>query len=114
MSATFTGDWATTNYGLTYTSKGVVSIFAGPVAALASVETGKWVGVFWAMILCDVVAAVLALWWLKLLARRTLANAQQTVARTEASRIRLRHSHAEKTRVRANATHCRELKIYRL
>jgi MFS transporter, OFA family, oxalate/formate antiporter len=79
------GQWATTNYGLTYTSKGVASIFAGPVAALASVETGKWVGVFWAMVLCDVVAAVLALLWLKPLARRTLAKTQEMVAKPDIS-----------------------------
>lgn len=71
--------WATTNYGVTYTSKGVASIFAGPVAALASLATGRWVEVFWAMILCDVVAALLALFWLKPLARRTLARAEQMV-----------------------------------
>jgi OFA family oxalate/formate antiporter-like MFS transporter len=72
--------WATTNYGITYTAKGVASIFAGPVAALASVETGKWVGVFWAMIACDALAALLALFWLKPLARRTLAQAEGMAA----------------------------------
>jgi OFA family oxalate/formate antiporter-like MFS transporter len=72
--------WATTNYGITYTSKGVASIFAGPVAALASVATGRWVEVFWAMILCDVVAALLALFWLKPLARRTLARNEEMVS----------------------------------
>jgi len=64
--------WATTNYGILYTAKGVASIFAGPVAALASVRSGTWVPVFWAMIACDVTAAVLALFWLKPLAERTI------------------------------------------
>jgi len=76
--------WATTNYGITYTSKGVASIFAGPVAALASVETGNWVGVFWAMIACDVIAALLALFWLKRVAARTIAQAEQMAASGEA------------------------------
>jgi len=76
--------WATTNYGITYTSKGVASIFAGPVAALASIETGNWVGVFWAMIACDVIAALLALFWLKRVAARTIAQAEQMAASGEA------------------------------
>jgi OFA family oxalate/formate antiporter-like MFS transporter len=79
-------EWATTNYGITYTAKGVASIFAGPVAALASVATGKWVGVFWAMILCDVIAAALALVWLKPLAGRTIARTQQTILEPEERR----------------------------
>ncbi len=64
--------WATTNYGILYTAKGVASIFAGPVAALASAKTGSWVPVFWAMICCDVVAAFMALLWLKPLADRAI------------------------------------------
>jgi MFS transporter, OFA family, oxalate/formate antiporter len=64
--------WATTNYGILYTAKGVASIFAGPVAALASAKTGSWVPVFWAMIGCDLLAASLALVWLKPLAETTI------------------------------------------
>jgi OFA family oxalate/formate antiporter-like MFS transporter len=64
--------WATTNYGVAYTAKGVASIFAGPVAALASAKSGTWVPVFWAMIACDVTAAFLALLWLKPLADKTV------------------------------------------
>ena len=66
--------WATTNYGIVYTSKGLASIFAGPIAALASVHTGNWVGVFWVMIACDITAALLALLWLKPVARRLIAQ----------------------------------------
>lgn len=73
----FGEQWATTNYGIVYTSKGVAAIFAGPIAALASVHTGNWVGVFWVMIACDVTAAILALIWLKPLARRTMARAEE-------------------------------------
>ncbi len=68
--------WATTNYGVVYTAKGLASIFAGPVAALASAKTGSWVQVFWAMIFCDLTAGFLALLWLKPLAARTIAKAQ--------------------------------------
>jgi OFA family oxalate/formate antiporter-like MFS transporter len=68
--------WATTNYGILYTAKGLASIFAGPVAALASTRTGSWVPVFWAMIACDLVAACMALVWLKPVAARMIARAQ--------------------------------------
>ncbi len=68
--------WATTNYGIVYTAKGVASIFAGPVAALASAKTGSWVPVFWVMIACDVAAAFMALFWLKPLAARTVERAE--------------------------------------
>jgi len=64
--------WATTNYGIVYTAKGIASIFAGPVAALASAKTGSWVTIFWIMIACDVMAAFMALLWLKPLAKRTV------------------------------------------
>jgi OFA family oxalate/formate antiporter-like MFS transporter len=69
--------WATTNYGIVYTSKGLASIFAGPVAALASVKTGSWVQVFYAMVACDVLAALLALFWLKPVAKRTFEKAEK-------------------------------------
>jgi MFS transporter, OFA family, oxalate/formate antiporter len=72
--------WATTNYGVVYTGKGLASIFAGPVAALASTKTGSWVGVFWAMIACSVIAALMALFWLKPAAARTIAQAHAAVA----------------------------------
>jgi OFA family oxalate/formate antiporter-like MFS transporter len=68
--------WATTNYGIVYTSKGLASIFAGPVAALASVKTGSWIQVFYVMVGCDVLAALLALFWLKPVAKRTFLKAQ--------------------------------------
>ena len=80
----FGRQWATTNYGITYTAKGLAAIFAGPVAALASVETGNWIGVFWAMIACDVIAALLALFWLKPVAARTIARAEHMAAAGEA------------------------------
>jgi len=68
--------WATTNYGIVYTSKGTASIFSAPVAAYVMMKTGSWIPVFYVMIACDVVAAFIALFWLKPLAARTIASAE--------------------------------------
>jgi OFA family oxalate/formate antiporter-like MFS transporter len=56
---------ATTNYGIQYTAKGVGSILAGPGAALLMSAAGSWVPVFWAAVVCNVIAAGLAVVWLK-------------------------------------------------
>lgn len=56
---------ATTNYGIQYTAKGVGSILAGPGAALLMAATGSWIPVFWGAVTCNVIAAGLALLWLK-------------------------------------------------
>ncbi|HXW16128.1 MAG TPA: oxalate/formate MFS antiporter [Terriglobia bacterium] len=71
--------WATTNYGVVYTSKGTASIFSAPVAAFVMYKTGSWVPVFYVMIACDVIAALMALFWLKPLATRTLTQGQLVV-----------------------------------
>src|SRR5581483_3516713 len=68
----FGAKWATTNFGVVLTGAGVASIFAGPIAAMASVKSGNWTSVFWAMIACDIISALLALVWLKPIARRML------------------------------------------
>jgi OFA family oxalate/formate antiporter-like MFS transporter len=68
--------WATTNYGIVYTSKGTASIFAAPVAAFVMLKTGSWVPVFYVMIACDIIAAFMALLWLKPVAARTIAVAE--------------------------------------
>jgi MFS transporter, OFA family, oxalate/formate antiporter len=68
--------WATTNYGVVYTAKGLASLFAGPGAAWLFTRTGSWQRVFWAMIVCDVMAALMALFWLKPVAARTIAQAE--------------------------------------
>jgi len=65
--------YATTNYGVLYTSKGMAAIFAGPVAALtASQFSGNWVPVFLIMAACAGTGATLTLVWLKPAAQRTL------------------------------------------
>jgi len=64
--------WATTNYGIVYTAKGLATMIAAPGAAWLFEKTGSWTKVFWAMIICDVVAALMALLWLKPLAARSV------------------------------------------
>jgi len=68
--------WATTNFGVVLTGAGVASIFAGPIAAMASVKNGNWTSIFWTMIVCDILSAVMALLWLKPLAARTFGRAR--------------------------------------
>ncbi|MGB8770073.1 MAG: oxalate/formate MFS antiporter [Candidatus Korobacteraceae bacterium] len=83
--------WATTNYGVVYTAKGLAAAFAGPGAAWIFAKTGSWTKVFWAMIICDLAAAFMALLWLKPLAARVVRESergQHVSALPEAERIR--------------------------
>lgn len=80
--------WATTNYGIVYTSKGTASIFSAPIAAYVMMKTGSWVPVFYVMIACDIVAAFMALLWLKPVAARTLAAAE-ALERADAAKVKL-------------------------
>jgi MFS transporter, OFA family, oxalate/formate antiporter len=73
--------WATTNYGIVYTAKGTAALFAAPGAAWLFSRTGSWTKVFWIMIACDVIAALLALFWLKPVARRTIRQTEANVSR---------------------------------
>jgi OFA family oxalate/formate antiporter-like MFS transporter len=70
--------WATTNYGIVYTAKGLATLFAAPGAAWLFERTGSWTKVFWAMIICDVIAAFMALLWLKPLAAKVVRRSEQT------------------------------------
>src|SRR5262252_7694135 len=70
--------WATTNYGMVYTAKGLATLFAAPGAAWLFEKTGSWTKVFWAMIICDIIAAFMSLLWLKPLAARTVKAAENT------------------------------------
>jgi OFA family oxalate/formate antiporter-like MFS transporter len=56
---------ATTNYGIQYTAKGVGSVLGGPGAAWLMGRSGSWMPVFWSAVLCNVIAAGLAVVWLK-------------------------------------------------
>ncbi|MGB2603517.1 MAG: oxalate/formate MFS antiporter [Candidatus Sulfotelmatobacter sp.] len=71
--------WATTNYGIVYTAKGAAAAFAGPGAAWLFAKTGSWNKVFWAMIICDLIAAFMALLWLKPLAARAVRNSNKVL-----------------------------------
>src|SRR5271165_81927 len=68
--------WASANYGLVYTAKGVAAAFAGPGAAWMYAKTGSWTKVFWAMIVCDLIAAFMALLWLKPVAARAVRKSE--------------------------------------
>jgi OFA family oxalate/formate antiporter-like MFS transporter len=57
--------YATTNYGIQYTAKGIGSILAGPGAALLMAASHSWIPVFWGAVACNVIAAGLAMLWLK-------------------------------------------------
>lgn len=72
--------WATTNYGVVYTAKGVAAAAAGPGAAWLFTRTGSWTKVFWAMIVCDLLAAFMALLWLKPLAARAVRQSTESKA----------------------------------
>ncbi len=56
---------ATTNYGILYTAKGIGSILAGYGASRLMAAMNSWVPVLWAAVACNVIAAALALLWLK-------------------------------------------------
>jgi MFS transporter, OFA family, oxalate/formate antiporter len=76
----FGNKWATTNYGVLYTAKGVATLFAAPGAAWLFAKTGSWNKVFWVMIVCDIVAAFMALLWLKPLARRVVNESERAAS----------------------------------
>jgi MFS transporter, OFA family, oxalate/formate antiporter len=56
---------STTNYGIQYTSKGLGSILALPGAAWLQGATNSWLPVFWTAVACNIIAAALAVFWLK-------------------------------------------------
>ncbi|MBO0683199.1 MAG: oxalate/formate MFS antiporter [Candidatus Dormibacteraeota bacterium] len=69
----FGARYATTNYGVLYTSKGVAAILSGPLAALVAAHyLGNWLPIFVAMAGCAAVASLLTLLWLKPAAQRTI------------------------------------------
>lgn len=83
--------WATTNYGVVYTAKGVAAAFAAPGAAWIFTKTGSWSKVFWAMIICDVVGAFMALLWLKPLSARVVRDSEsraQVPSMTQPERLK--------------------------
>jgi MFS transporter, OFA family, oxalate/formate antiporter len=81
LSAT-TGDLfgsshASANFGLVYTGKGAAALFSGwGAAAIAAAFAGSFVAPFYIAAGCDVLAAILAFFALKPIARATLAKAR--------------------------------------
>ncbi|MGH9318320.1 MAG: oxalate/formate MFS antiporter [Vicinamibacteria bacterium] len=72
--------YATTNYGIQYTAKGTASIFASWGAAWLVETAGTWEHVFWVAVVCDLLAAGLAFFWLRPLAQRLALGRDQGVA----------------------------------
>jgi OFA family oxalate/formate antiporter-like MFS transporter len=76
----FGADYATTNYGVQYTAKGLASIFAGWGAAVIMEAAGSWTPVFWVAVGCDLLAAGLALFCLKPLVVKITSRARHDVS----------------------------------
>jgi OFA family oxalate/formate antiporter-like MFS transporter len=57
--------YASANYGVQYTAKGVAAIFAAWGAAHIVGIFGSWIPILWAAVICDLTAAGLALFCLK-------------------------------------------------
>src|SRR5713101_6665514 len=80
----FGSKYATTNYGIQYTAKGIGSILAGPCAAWLMEATNSWVPVFWAAVACNVTAAMLAVFWLKPRVGRSVEQPKKEAAAAKA------------------------------
>jgi OFA family oxalate/formate antiporter-like MFS transporter len=70
----FGSQYAATNNGIQYTAKGVASIFAGWGAARLLEATGSWTPVLWAAVGCNLLAAVLAFFFLRPMVARMTAE----------------------------------------
>jgi MFS transporter, OFA family, oxalate/formate antiporter len=82
--------YATTNYGIQYTAKGLASIFAGWGAAVLMQTYGSWTPVFWCAVVCDLTAASLAFFALRPLVAARLKKTKEAAA-LEAT---VAHAHA--------------------
>jgi MFS transporter, OFA family, oxalate/formate antiporter len=69
----FGRQYATTNYGLLYTSKGLASLVI-PIGAIIQQVTNSWTPVFAAAVVLDVLAASLAFFVLRRMAAAHLAR----------------------------------------
>lgn len=70
----FGSEYAATNNGIVYTSKGVASIFSGWGAARLLEVTDSWLPVLWAAFACNLLAAILAFFCLKPMVARMAAG----------------------------------------
>ena len=81
---------ASGNYGILYTAKGLASILAGwGAAAVAAVYAGSFTVPYYIAAVFDLIAAVLALWVLRPVIRRRIA--EEAGARSEAGAPSLSH-----------------------
>ena len=69
----FGTDYAATNNGIHYTSKGVAAVFAGWGAAKLVELTGSWTPVFWLGVACNLLAAFIVLFILQPAIARAMA-----------------------------------------
>jgi MFS transporter, OFA family, oxalate/formate antiporter len=76
----FGSTYATTNYGIEYTAKGFAAIFAGWGAARLMELAGSWIPIFWVAVACDLLAAALALFWLKPVVMKALEKERVAAA----------------------------------
>jgi len=74
----FGTDYAATNNGIHYTSKGVAAIFAGWGAARLVEATGSWTPVFWLGVACNLVAALIVLFVLQPAISRSMVRRRDT------------------------------------
>jgi len=65
--------FATTNYGMLYTAKGTASLLV-PLSSVLTAATGNWHAVFYVAALLNIVAAVMALFVLKPMRQRAMAQ----------------------------------------
>lgn len=77
--------YASTNYGIQYTSKGVATLLAGPGAAMLMERTGSWLPVFYTAVGMDLCAAILAFFWLKPMVLRLITQRTGGETKTAAS-----------------------------
>jgi len=86
LTDTFGTKHATTNYGFLYMAQGVGSVLGGPLAALMHESTGSWLPVFGTVIAMDFTTAILAVFVLRPLRKRLLANEQKSEKTVTAQR----------------------------
>jgi len=79
----FGTDYAATNNGIHYTSKGVAAIFAGWGAARVVEATGSWSPVFWLGVACNLMAAFIVLFVLRPAISRAMARRREATSSTD-------------------------------
>ena len=79
--------YASTNYGVQYTAKGVAAIFAAWGAAHIVGIFGSWIPILWAAVVCDLTAACLALFCLKPLVASAMKRERAAVPGAVEARV---------------------------